>query len=108
MLGPYRALEALTTQGRDRLFLAERMAGGDGVAVRVLDGGENGLDASLLDSLREHVVRVGGLSARCPAIAPFHECGRAEGGGIYLALEPPEGPTLTEVLQGEARLDTER
>ena len=84
------------------------MAGGDRVAVRMLEGGENGRDDSLLESLREHVVRVGALSARCPAIASLHECGRAEGGGIYLALEHPEAPTLAEVLQREGQLDPNR
>jgi len=84
------------------------MAGGDRVAVRVLEGGENGRDDSLLESLREHVVRIGALSARCPAIASLHECGRAEGGGIYLALEHPEAPTLAEVLQREGQLDPNR
>jgi eukaryotic-like serine/threonine-protein kinase len=94
------------------LFLAERKAGGDRVAVRVLDGGENGAengpDDSLLESLREHVVRVSALNARCPAIASLHECGRAEGGGLYLALEHPEAPTLAEVLQREGQLEPER
>ena len=90
------------------MFLAERLEGGPRVAVRVLESGERGDGSALLESLREHVARVMALSARCPAIASLHECGRAEHGGIYIALERPEGPTLAEVLQGEARLDPAR
>src|SRR5262245_961678 len=107
-LGPFRAVATLNAWGTDSLFLAERVAGGDRVAVRVLDVGANARDDSLLESLREHVVRVSTLSARCPAIACLHECGRAKAGGIYLALEHPEAPTLAEVLQREGQLDPDR
>ena len=90
------------------MFLAERVEGGPRVALRVLDGEKGGSGPDLLEPLREHVARVAALSARCTAIAILHECGRAEDGGIYLAVDPPEGPTLAEVLEQEARLEPER
>jgi serine/threonine protein kinase len=90
------------------LFLAERAEGGPRVAVRVLDESRSGPDSPLFERLREHVARVATLNARCAAIGTLQECGRAEGSGIYLAFEHPEGPTLAAVLQREKRLDPER
>jgi hypothetical protein len=77
------------------------------VALRVLDD-ETGRDSGLLEVLQEHAGRIAALSVRCPAIAAVHECGRAEGGGLYLALEHPQGQTLAEVLQREALMPPRR
>ena len=90
------------------MFLAERVGDGLRVALRVLEGEKSGSGPNLAEPLREHVARVAALSTRCTAIGTLHECGRADDGGIYLAFEPPEGPTLAEVLEQEARLDPER
>ena len=90
------------------MFLAERAEGGPRVAVRVLDESRSGPDSPLFELLREHVARVATLNARCAAIGTLQECGRAEGSGIYLAFEHPEGPTLAAVLQREKRLAPER
>jgi eukaryotic-like serine/threonine-protein kinase len=105
--GPYRPVDTLVSGAQDKVFLAVRAGSGARVALRVL-GAETGRDGALFEELREHAARVATMSARCPAIAAIHECGRVEGGGLYLALEHPEGPTLAEVLRRHARLHPER
>jgi serine/threonine-protein kinase len=77
------------------------------VALRVLDD-ETGRDSGLLEVLGEHAGRITALSVRCPAIAAIHECGRTEGGGLYLALEHPVGQTLAEALQRETPMPPRR
>lgn len=91
---------------KDKLFLAEEAGTGARVALRVLD--ETGHDGDLFEALREHTVQIAALAIRCPAIAAIHECGRGEGGGLFLALEHPAGPTLAETFQREAPMPPER
>jgi eukaryotic-like serine/threonine-protein kinase len=107
IFGPYRTLDTLVPGERDMTFLAERADTGARVALRVLveePARETGLHAAL----RDHVTRLGALTARCPAIAAVYDCGRVDGGGIFLAFEQPPGPTLHEVLRGQAPLHPER
>ena len=91
---------------KDKLFLAEEAGTGARVALRVLD--ESARDGAIFESLREHASRVTALAGRCPAIAAIHECGREDGGSIYLALEHPTGTTLAETLQREAPMHPDR
>jgi serine/threonine protein kinase len=105
--GPYRPVETLVPGAQDKILLAERAGSGTRVALRVL-ADESGHNGALFEAFREHAGRIATLSARCPAIAAIHECGRVEGGGLYLALEHPEGPSLADVLQRDGPLHPER
>ena len=105
--GPYRIVDTLAAADRDTTFLAERTDTGARVALRVL-AEDPARETSVYAALREHVARLGAVAARCPAIIPVRECGRVDGGGIFLASEPVEGPTLAEVLRRDARLHPER
>ena len=105
--GPYRVVDTLSASDRDTTLLAERTDTGARVALRVL-AEDPARETSVYAALREHVTRLGALTARCPAIIPIHECGRVDGGGIFLASEHLEGPTLAEVLRRDARLHPER
>ncbi|HKZ08186.1 MAG TPA: serine/threonine-protein kinase, partial [Methylomirabilota bacterium] len=105
--GPYRVLDTLSVGDDDTTFLAERADTGARVTVRVLAEGP-ARETSVYAALREHVTRLSALSARCPAILAIHDCGRVDGGGIFLASEHLEGLTLAEVLRRDARLHPER
>jgi serine/threonine-protein kinase len=105
--GPYRVIDTLASNGKDKTFLAERGDTGARVDLRVF-AEEPARESAVYAALREHVTRLGALTSRCAAIAAVHECGRADGGGIFVASEHVEGPTLAEVLRREARLPPER
>ena len=102
----YRVIDTITPGQDDALYLAQRVDTGGLVELRVLSGRLGG-DRVLVTALVQQATLVARVSGQCPGIATVHECERTSG-GLVLAMEHPEGPTLREVIKREGTLDLKR
>src|SRR5258706_11483852 len=95
----YRVVDTLTPGQEDALYLAQRVDTGALVELRVLSGRLGG-DRVLVTALVQQATLVARVSGQCPGIATVHEWERPSG-GLVLAMEHPNGPTLPEGIQLE-------
>jgi serine/threonine-protein kinase len=102
----YQVVETILEGPEDGLYLARRLDTGALVDLRVLSG-RLGADRVLVTAVAQQATLVTRVAGECPGIATVHECERTRG-GLVLAMEHPEGPTLRDVIKREGALDRRR
>lgn len=98
--GRYRIISRLGSGGMGLVFLAERVEGGENVALKFLDP-ESGDEARLERFLREAKVAV---TMQHPNAAQVYDLGRDQEGRLFIAFELVQGEDLRELLRREGRL----
>lgn len=95
VFGRYRLGECLGTGGFGAVFAAEDLMGGEGVALKLVNGSSNP-DAHLR-FLREFYVLAGLRHPNVVEVRDFGACGAT----LYCALEYVEGPTVYDWVQAD-------
>ncbi len=98
--GRYRIKSRLGSGGMGLVFLAERVDGGEEIALKFLDP-ESGDEARVERFIREARAAV---TMQHPNAAQVYDLGRDDEGRFFIAFELVQGEDLRELLRREGRL----
>src|SRR5687767_14824701 len=102
--GKYRLAEQLRSGGMGTVYVAERLALGDHVAVKVILPGQNNALA------RARLLREAKAAARIrdPNVVQIFDFGEVEADVPYFVMEYLDGPTLDDELHAVKRFSPSR
>jgi predicted Ser/Thr protein kinase len=105
--GRYRLLQKLGEGRLGTVYLGEDMRRAQQVAVKVFRR-DLSRSEEFVAQLSKRVELAAALCEKHPCLVEVYDCGRAEDGSLFVAMERLEGRSLKELIRQEGPLDIER
>ncbi len=102
--GRYHATAVAAVRRDVVLYRADDTRTGRPIALEVLRD-DLAADAQFVAAVREQAWKLASSAHMHRGVARVYDCGTTDSGGVFVALERTEGPTLREVLDARGALD---